>query len=434
MKSRWVLMILSLILLSRYGYAQYDFKTGYIVTHHGDTIHGYLDYANPAKNARNCFFKKEVNGTIDRYTPQEINAYSFSGSKLYVTKTAPLIDTTGLFFMEYLVDGVMDLYYLNEFGSDQFFIEKDNKLYRLSNEKVKRMIDNKEYVADSKTYVGLLLFLMEDAEPLKSQIERTEFNAQSLIDITKEYHDQVCDSVQCIVYYKKNKKLNDSKWRIRLGVSAEYNHSILTMNSKIIGGMFGLGYGEFIHEFVVNESNASFTSSAATVVPVVFLNIRRNNKTSFQIEARYQKTKHSLIELEEVKIPVLFNYEFMYYKNPRPFINVGIVNDFVLSTKVNGLYFNYDRLESYANDGSSYSYSTYEENVNENALDGSYFKLRFSVGMGMKYDLGEKNAIKAEVRGETGTGKEHYYSLRYARNIGAEIINNNVSFSLSFIF
>ena len=415
--------------------SQHDFREGYIVTLKNDTVYGLIDFSSPQNNARQCFFREDSLSEVRKHTPYELSAYAFNNSKYYISKRIPFADSSQLFYLEYLIDGIINLYYFNDLGEDQYFIEKDDQLYPLTNEKTVYKKDGKNYKKESKKYIGTLKWLMQDANQLFKEIDKTDFNHLSLIQTTQDYHDMVCDDKECIVYYKKQKKLNDSKWRIGVGVSIEYIYTKVEMSTKFSNNTLISSPGHHSrYVYVLNNTNAHFTSGSGSFVPGLLLNINRNNRTSFQIEVKYYKVKAPLIEFTKLKIPVLFNYELMYYENPKPFISVGVVSDYYLNTSVGDLYFDYDKLE--INDQTDdLEYVSYSEYIQQDSFNNNRnFNLTLSLGCGVKYNFSEKNAIKLEIRTDVGSGKKYSFYLDSGTRMLADVSQNTLQVLMSYTF
>ena len=106
-------------------------------------------------------------------------------------------------FLEYLLQGIADLYYLHEKEKDYYFIEKDGVIQLLSNDK-REIFDDKNGAAiiRSNKYLGVLNYMFQDCPQMKNQIKEVKFNAKSLIKATEQYHNYVCNDYACIDYSK----------------------------------------------------------------------------------------------------------------------------------------------------------------------------------------------------------------------------------------
>ena len=185
-------------------WAQRDYRRGYIITNQQDTIYGWIDYRGDTRNAKICSFKETENGQITEYNPFDIAAYRYMDNKFYVSKNVGSVDAPKPVFLEYLVNGMANLYYYrDENTNNHYYIEKGNHFLELKIDENEIEIDGKKYVRKMKSYVGLLKATLNVWE-MSEQIDRAQLEHFSLIDIAKNYHDYTCtDGSECIVYEKK---------------------------------------------------------------------------------------------------------------------------------------------------------------------------------------------------------------------------------------
>lgn len=413
-----------ILVLNNICFSQHDFRKGYIITNNKDTIYGLIDYSNPSKNSEYCSFRKDSLSDVIEYSPENLRAYNFLNNNYYISKIVQIGETKRIFFLEYLLHGVINLYYLKNNDKDYYFIEKNDSIYELSNEKRTVYIDGQPFEKTEHRYIGVLKSIMKDADSISNEIEKTEFKHTSLIKLTKDYHDKVCNGEKCIVYYKKQKFLNSTKWRINYGISLESIWSEIKMTSQIENNYSDALITNGYNKFVLNETNASFVSQRKSLLPVLFVNINRNSRTSLQIAVEYQIIKYSLIELKELKIPILFSYEFFYYKNPKPFVSIGVVPNFNIKSITQGLYFNYGSLENSYGD-----YLNHTDIFNQQIFHDSGLNLIF--GCGINYSLSAKRRFKLEIRDEIG-GNNYLYNLAGGAEISSNMQLNNVSLLISY--
>jgi len=115
--------------------AQENYSPGYIITNTYDTIRGYIDYKTDIQNAKVCHFKTNLNDEEKSFLPGQIAGYRFTDAgRFYVTKSVKIKDSARTVFLEYLVKGIMNLYYYTE-GSDASTDVNYNKYYFFENEK-----------------------------------------------------------------------------------------------------------------------------------------------------------------------------------------------------------------------------------------------------------------------------------------------------------
>jgi len=323
-KSLILLILLSLGSLE--SFSQNDFRKGFIVTLNLDTIHGFVDYTNPDLRSRTCIFRIDENSQIERYNADELNSY-FVSNKIFESKDVNIADSLMPMFVEYLVNGIVDLYFLQFRGRQYFFIEKDGKMYKLSGEDQEIAPDGSIRYRKSNQYIGILSWIMADAKDFRETIYTTEFNHRSLVDLTKKYHDIVCDvdDPECIIYYSKRRSLLDTRWQINIGLSMGYSYSQLSLKSRFVRGLkvsAGSGRG-LADQYHFMSTNSDFNSSTTGILPGIFIQLDRNTKYFLLIGFFYQELDHSYLSIRNIHIPLLLDYEITRYRKLTPFFTLG---------------------------------------------------------------------------------------------------------------
>ncbi len=181
--------------------AQTDFRPGYIIKTTGDTIFGQIDYRSDLLMSSLCKFK-DVDNTITYYSPIDIGAFRFLDSKFYVSRKVD----GAYFFLEFLIKGKVNIYYMRDENGDHYYVEKENVgLTKIPYEEGIRNIDNKAYYYESTKHTGLLYYYMQDAPELQARIQSIRKPAhRNLIKLAEEYHNAVCKDEKCIVYHKSS--------------------------------------------------------------------------------------------------------------------------------------------------------------------------------------------------------------------------------------
>jgi hypothetical protein len=199
---RKVPLVLLLLLCNISLFSQSDFRKGYIVTNSNDTIHGFINYRGDIKNCAECVFKEDNLGTEKIYNPGEIRAYRFDKSKYYISYY--LQDIEKEVFLEFLMDGIVNLYYYKDLLRESYFISKhDSELHKLDNEIKEVVINGVRYEKESKRYLRVLRYLFSDSDIDMNKINNVRLNHKHLISIADEYHKSVCNNNECIIFEKK---------------------------------------------------------------------------------------------------------------------------------------------------------------------------------------------------------------------------------------
>ena len=182
--------------------SQPDFRPGYILSLSGDTIKGQIDYREEVFLGKLCKYRQYEEEAVVEYKPGEIQGFRFNDSKNYVSK---VVDGKPV-FLEYLINGRMNIYYLRDAVNKRYFFDKDDvALTEIPFEEGIRQEEGKKYMFTSTRHIGLLQHYMKDAPSAQSKastIKRPEH--KNLINMAKEYHYNVCDEgEECIIYERK---------------------------------------------------------------------------------------------------------------------------------------------------------------------------------------------------------------------------------------
>ncbi|MDR0798303.1 MAG: hypothetical protein LBN18_00875 [Dysgonamonadaceae bacterium] len=180
--------------------AQTNYRPGYIITLQGDTVYGQIDYRGDDTMGRICRFKSG-NDVKTEYFPGEIQAYRFTDSKYYVSYTI----NNRPHFLEFLIKGKMNIYYLRNNEGDHYYIEKENEPLRLipySQGIRRKEKDGADYFYQSTRHIGLLNYETAEAPQLQKEISKIkEPGHQNLIRLAKDYHKATCsESEPCLVF------------------------------------------------------------------------------------------------------------------------------------------------------------------------------------------------------------------------------------------
>jgi hypothetical protein len=194
------LILLGFLISTRVLDAQTDFRPGYIINSVGDTLYGKIDYRSDLLMSTICKYQ-DVNNTIKEYAPNDIKGFRFIDSKYYVSKE---INGTN-FFLEYLIKGKVNIYYMRNNTGDHYYIDKEGvKLAEIPYEEGLKYVDGKEVYFRTTKHIGVINYYMQDAPQFKSRIEDLKKpDHEYLIKLAEDYHNAVCEGEKCIIYEKK---------------------------------------------------------------------------------------------------------------------------------------------------------------------------------------------------------------------------------------
>ena len=180
--------------------AQTDFRSGYILKLNKDTVFGEIDYRVDKLMGEVCRFK--IKGSEVKYSPNDILEYRFIDSRYFVSKELKGKNV----FLEILIKGQINIYYLRDSIGDHYFLEKDTSgIVEIPYEEGFRNANGSQYFYESKTHIGLFNYYMKDAPPdFKERIAiMGKPEHESLIKLAEDYHNKVCNDRACIIYEKK---------------------------------------------------------------------------------------------------------------------------------------------------------------------------------------------------------------------------------------
>ena len=214
MKKRIFLFCLILMQFFVLNYGQKGYTPGYVVTNEFDTLRGYIKLKTNIENSKSCDFTAGENQIQKNYLPSNIKAYRILNSKYYVSKEIEIDSVKKNVFLEYLVNGIVNLYYFSDLGNEYYFIEKNGVLTQLSNKTSIVTVKGKggmgeyesNYSKNSNQYKRVLQFLFQESPEALKEIPGTAFDYKPLIKLTKDYHNSVCKDRSCIDFTKSTNK------------------------------------------------------------------------------------------------------------------------------------------------------------------------------------------------------------------------------------
>jgi hypothetical protein len=302
---------------------QPQFEPGTVLTLEGDTLRGWLDAGNPEQNTRTCIFRETLDGPVNSYKPGDINAYRYDSGSYYVSKPLHVDQWDREVFLEYLIEGNLDLFYLREGGHSYYFLVKDDEFYPLTNDPVTVKEGGKTYQKESKKYIGMLRWLMQDAPMLAGRIEKAGFDHASMIGITTEYMEIMDGSGGMTVHGATSLSRKRSKLRLKFGIMAGACWSNLDMNGSAScdEALINANQRYAIH---VLDDNTNFRSGAMVPVAGGYVNLSWNSASSIQLELQYLPLRHDEMHYDAIRIPLLYRYEIRRHGRTIPFFELGI--------------------------------------------------------------------------------------------------------------
>jgi len=316
-----VLLVIILILgIVFVGLGQSSFEKGYYISWENDTVHGLINNRGGSGNSLSCTFKKDESSKQVRFTADDIQGYRFANGQYYISKEINIRDRRDRVFVEFLVDGISNLYFYRDLEEDFYIIENQNgELLELYKENINNVEGRGEVKVDSYRHIRMLKLAFSDCMEIQPQLENTYLSHKSLIKLTKDYHNYVCFDQECIVYEKK------------IGPPKIYFAPIIGVTSSTLG--FDR---EFYSRFDYDQNmNLAFGAQLNVVLA------RLNKKISLQFDVLYNKndfygTYNNYYELyinsSMLQSSLLLKYSFPG-RSVRPSLGLGLLGNFLLSTE-----------------------------------------------------------------------------------------------------
>jgi hypothetical protein len=375
-----IILLLLLVIFVNKAWSQADIREGYIITNSFDTINGLLKYANKKESSNRCVFFRNSTSEKEVYLPGEIRGYRFSNGKFYLTKTIASPENRTV-FLEYIFDGIVDLYYFWNSTGDHYYISKnDTALKELKNEMIRSYAANTStgtgatyatitptlYEKESKEYIGVLKNLFKDGPQAMSKVESMQLGQNSLVRIAEDYHNEVCFDQKCIIYSKGETSLKFSVGPV-IAVSSSnifFKRTSSFIDFDPLSESMGLSYG-------------------------VFLNIRDplvSENFSMELEIMASRISYAgagtTFKMNSLKTPLILKYK-LPYKTFQPSALLGIL---------------YNRITGF---------DYFKENKGYFELTDNRNQLGYTVGAGADLKTSGRNYLFVQVRYEYIYGQSH---------------------------
>jgi hypothetical protein len=302
------LIVFVLLVLSGAAYSQADFVPGYVQVTKQDTLFGLIDYRVDKANILECRFKRNEKSTVQVFSPAQIYGYRFTNSKYYVSRKLKTKGGIKTLFLEYLVEGVVDLYYYRDLNNDHYLVGKQNlPITEISfpNEIIQE--NGKEYERNVLINRNVLKFYLRDCPGLYGEIDALNGTRHKrLIQLVKKYHDIQCPADVCIVYQKKMPKF-------RIDIQPVVGFTNLNAPGTL-SGLFNIDR---------NKSDYSLQYGILSYFWLPLENERLFLRTGIILNRIKGYSGDQYLEENGVKVPLQLHYQFLN-TNVTPVISVGV--------------------------------------------------------------------------------------------------------------
>ncbi len=338
------------VLMTQFLQAQTDFRAGYVIDAKNDTLIGDIDYRGDISMGESCTFKPNNTKKVVEYAPKDIVGYRFKDDRCFVSK----VINGKTVFLEFLIKGKVNIYYLRNRDHDYYFIEKESQqLVELPYKQVLDYTESRLLVNQSKKYIGILMYYMQDAPRFRDRITKMQQpNHETLIELAKDYHNAVCKDESCIIYKRKI--------------------PVVSVNLELVGGFTNY----YNLDYIIDKNYPTVGVLAHFWLP------RTNEKLYFRTGVVYSRVRIDNNVGSVYKIPLQVEYvypkgrikpRFAYGINVYGSIatDVGVMAGLTttLTKKIN-INFNYD--------------ANFTPNEYLFVIPANFFAYTFSVGLSMK--------------------------------------------------
>lgn len=210
MKKKIVFILLSFLILV-FNLSAQNYTKGYILKNNGEKLDGWIAYRTDRLNATECLFKSDLSSNSEKFYPDDIQEYRLvdtrDGEKLYISKKVNVESEEKNVFLDFLLQGEMNLYYYESDKQKYYLFEDEGgKMFAVSRnpEFVYQGADYGIYYGEDTKYKGFLKYQFKDYPKIAKMTDKTEFSHKSMIKLVKAYHDLTCDSEEeCVVFSGK---------------------------------------------------------------------------------------------------------------------------------------------------------------------------------------------------------------------------------------
>ncbi|MBQ3771913.1 MAG: hypothetical protein II834_08280 [Bacteroidaceae bacterium] len=261
--------------------AQINPKSGIIITNSGDTIRGIIDFRTNETLSRECEFWAEGKTDGKIYKPGDIEGFRFDGNgKYFVTRKLDVDGKPRLYFAEFMVKGKMNLYCVADNPNEYFFFEReDGEMVKLTNiphsSCLSTFQEEEDFMRIKKEQYGKVRYLLKDSKTAIEDIKqknllKTNLSRKGLVDVVRDYHNDVCTDGSTCMVYEYDEKSDKSKFRFKVFAGFAYYSKVRPelmsfsqgRNSEIWKSVsysgssfeFGIGIEKGIERFMKNGS------------------------------------------------------------------------------------------------------------------------------------------------------------------------------------
>ncbi len=215
--------------------AQESFYPGYIITTENDTILGSIEFKNIESSANVCNFRKSAHEEITSYKPEEIKGYYFKETNKYYISHK--IKENRVVFLEYLLQGIVQLYYYQSGGQDYFFIENQEGELTTVTKKPDEMVRNPNTGQlarkENNQYKNVLIQTFHGCHTMMNDIVKmTTIDKSIMVDLVKKYINCKSASEDKDKYVEFGTKYNNPEFKFTFSLYTGVRYQSFNFSEK----------------------------------------------------------------------------------------------------------------------------------------------------------------------------------------------------------
>jgi len=255
-------------------HARGNWQSAYVIVNENDTLFGQVDFRTSRANQAQCVFRKDERSETIIFSPNDILGYRFTpDGKFYVAKEIDINGFAERVFVEFMVQGMLNLYYFVDNNNQSHYLFEDETGRFFSITQGKDEIDFLTIRPDRR-FDGIIRYKFKEHYSIARNPERFEFNQRSMINLARTYHDLVCPiGEECIVF--ENQRPDDRGGKVR--------YSMYTAVEQFV---FGYDYGG------ITTTRGVFAVTLGAEAELRFPRVSRN--FGFYVDVSITRLNHTL--------------------------------------------------------------------------------------------------------------------------------------------
>ena len=201
-----------------------NWQPGFVIVNEADTLFGEINFRIPRLNQEQAVFRADANSPVQTFSPGEIAGYRIMpDGKFFVSRTIEIDGRPRLVFVEFLVQGMLNLFYFEGSRQSFYFFEDENgEMFSITREDFSN--NRRNLARDDNRFDGMIRYRFQELAPIAQYPQRFGFNQRSMINVARMYHDLTCPiGSECIIFETQRPDANRFKVRLTPYIAVENN-------------------------------------------------------------------------------------------------------------------------------------------------------------------------------------------------------------------